>query len=463
MSLFPSLPPGRERQNGGNVDSSLEKERARYLARLGELFDVSVSDARGIVEAFHGEMARGLAGEPSSLRMIPSFMGRPTGRERGRYLALDLGGTNCRVLEVVLDGRGGASVAAAGRFVIPRECLCGPGRKLFDFLAGCVDSFLREHPPEPRREPVLAFTFSFPVEQRSAVSGTLIGWTKAFTAPGVEGEDVAALLAAAMRRRGLESIRIAALTNDTVGTLLAGSYADPSCDMGVILGTGTNACYPERADRIRKLPWTGAAGEMIVNLEWGNFHRLTANRFDDLLDEASPNPGRQRLEKMVSGMYLGELARLAIREMMERGLLFPGGAGTAFSVPYGLTTEQLLPGGGAQADGTAPGLGDAGEDDRTAIREIGRLVTGRSARLAGSAITAVLTWMDPDMKAGHAVAIDGALFEHNPGYRAGISKTLDDLLGSRAAAVRLVLTRDGSGIGSAIAGAVASVGGGGLP
>ncbi len=445
------------------MGKSLANESARYLARLGELFDISVSGARGIVEAFHGEMARGLAGEPSSLRMIPSFVGRPTGRERGRFLALDLGGTNCRVLEVVLDGRGGASVAAAGRFVIPRECLCGPGRKLFDFLAGCVDSFLREHPPEPHREPVLAFTFSFPVEQRSAVSGTLIGWTKAFTAPGVEGEDVAALLSAAMRRRGLESVRIAALTNDTVGTLLAGSYAEPSCDMGVILGTGTNACYPERADRIRKLKRTGGAGEMIVNLEWGNFDRLTANRYDDLLDGASPNPGRQRLEKMVSGMYLGEVARLVVREMMERDLLFPGGAGTAFSVPYGLTTDQLLPAAGAPVDASIPGLGDAREDDRTAIREIGRLVAGRSARLAGSAIAAVLTWMDPDLKAGHTVAVDGALFEHNPGYRAGISKTLDDLLGSRASAVRLVLTRDGSGIGSAIAGAVASAGGGGIP
>lgn len=445
------------------MENITARERTRFLARLGEVFDVPVSVARGIVEAFHGEMARGLAGERSSLRMIPSFVGRPTGRERGRFLALDLGGTNCRVLEVELDGSGGASVAAVSRFLIPRECLSGHGGMLFDFLAGCVGSFLRDHPPAPRREPVLAFTFSFPVEQRSAVSGTLIGWTKAFTAPGVEGEDVAALLTAAMRRRGLESVRIGALTNDTVGTLLAGSYADPSCDMGVILGTGTNACYPERVARIRKLPGGEASGEMIVNLEWGNFDRLAANRFDDLLDDASPNPGRQRLEKMVSGMYLGEIARLAVREMMERGLLFPGGPGTAFSVPYGLAAEQLLFAAGAPADASIPGLDIAGKDDRTVIREIGRLVAGRGARLAGSAIAAVLTWMDPDLKAGHTVAVDGALFEHNPGYRAGIWKALDDLLGSRAAAVRLVHTGDGSGIGSAIAGAVASAGGGGIP
>jgi hexokinase len=132
-------------------------------------------------------------------------------------------------------------------------------------------------------------------------------------------------------------------------------------------------------------------------------------------------------------------------------------------VPYGLAAEQLLFAAGAPADASIPGLAIAGKDDRTVIREIGRLVAGRGARLAGSAIAAVLTWMDPDLKAGHTVAVDGALFEHNPGYRAGIWKALDDLLGSRAAAVRLVHTGDGSGIGSAIAGAVASAGGGGIP
>lgn len=432
------------------------EERNRFLARLAGDFSIPVPVLRSIRGAFHEEMAHGLAGKPSSLRMIPSFVTRPTGGEKGRFLALDLGGTNCRVLGVELDGRGGASITAASRFVVPAALMHGPGGVLFDFLAGSVHSFFREHRREKPPERVLAFTFSFPVEQRSVSSGTLLGWTKAFTASGVEGEDVAVLLSAALERRGIGFVRVAALTNDTVGTLLAGGYADPSCDMGVILGTGTNACYPERPGRIRKLPGSRGGSEMIVNMEWGNFNRLEANRFDDLLDAASPNPGRQRLEKMVSGMYLGEIARLAVREMMEKGLLFPGTDGSAFSEPYSLATESLtLPARGDAAGLDSLGPGSASAEDRAAVREIGRLVAGRSARLAGSAIAAVLTWMDPGLEKDHAVAIDGALFEHNPGYRADIMETLDSLLGDRAAAVRLVLTKDGSGIGAAIAGAVA--------
>lgn len=39
--------------------------------------------------------------------MIPTWvMGFPDGMEKGRYLALDLGGTNLRVCEIDLEGNG---------------------------------------------------------------------------------------------------------------------------------------------------------------------------------------------------------------------------------------------------------------------------------------------------------------------------------------------------------------------
>jgi len=52
------------------------------------------------------------------------------------------------------------------------------------------------------------------------------------------------LLAAACKRKGLDVV-LEALVNDTVGTLMARAYSDPKCRVGVILGTGTNACYRE--------------------------------------------------------------------------------------------------------------------------------------------------------------------------------------------------------------------------
>lgn len=40
------------------------------------------------------------------------------------------------------------------------------------------------------------------------------------------------------------------LINDTVGTVMSTAYYDRKTALGLILGTGTNACYIENIDRI---------------------------------------------------------------------------------------------------------------------------------------------------------------------------------------------------------------------
>jgi len=52
--------------------------------------------------------------------------------------------------------------------------------------------------------------------------------------------------------------------NDTIGTLAGGRYYDNDVVIAVILGTGTNAAYVERAQAIPK--WHGLlpkSGEMV--------------------------------------------------------------------------------------------------------------------------------------------------------------------------------------------------------
>lgn len=426
------------------------------LSHLEGLFFVSLQDAREIMLHFHEEMRLGLAGAKSSLKMLPSFISRPTGTETGNFLALDLGGTNIRVMAVALDGKGKATLAAVSRFAIPDEAMGGTGETLFDFIADCIQSFFSEHHIAMRQDYDLAFTFSFPVEQHSIASGKLICWTKGFTASGVEGKDVVALLTQALQRKQMEFIHVAALANDTVGTLTARSYADPACDMGVILGTGTNACYPEKTARILTYQGSGASMEMIVNMEWGGFDKLHPNVYDQILDYASHNAGEQRLEKMVSGMYLGELARLAIIDLIERGLLFTESSLPLFSEAYALTTEHLSLMARGQDFFTDFGLTDVSATDQNAVREICRIVSTRSARITGAAIAAVVAWMDPGLESNHTIAIDGALFEKYPGFQSNLTGLLFDVFGRRANRIKLDLTRDGSGIGAAIIAAVAA-------
>lgn len=62
----------------------------------------------------------------------------------------------------------------------------------------------------------------------------------------------------------LSYIFVVKQVNDTIGTLAGGRYNNPDAIAAVILGTGTNAAYVERAQAIPK--WHGLlpkSGEMV--------------------------------------------------------------------------------------------------------------------------------------------------------------------------------------------------------
>ena len=102
---------------------------------------------------------------------------------------------------------------------------------------------------------------------------SLVRWTKGFNCEGVEGEDVVALLNQALDKRGDVKIDVCAILNDTTGCLMSCAWKDNRCRIGLILGTGTNACYLEDVKNIETLN-KGDFNEqehMVVNTEWGAF------------------------------------------------------------------------------------------------------------------------------------------------------------------------------------------------
>lgn len=434
-----------------------------FTAYLEKVFNISLSDIKKIIKAFHSEIKKGLSGFESSLKMIPSFVERPTGAEYGKFFALDLGGTNLRLLAVELDGKGTSIVSTVSKFVIPPKTMTGAGCDLFDFVAECISSFLSESNIDKEKNYDLAFTFSFPVEQTNIAAGKLIAWTKGFTATDVEGFDVIILLNEALKRKGINCIRIAALANDTVGTLAAKCYNDHDCDMGVILGTGTNACYPEKISNIKKWRGLDPKGEMIINMEWGNFNKLRFTSYDKDVDDESLNTGFQYLEKMVSGMYLGELTRKIMRDLIHRGLLFNNADNNAFMKKDSFLTEDMS----LIASDDSPdcalideflrksGLTEVSLHDKLALKNICRITSVRAARISAAAISAVIKWMDPKLKNNHTIGIDGSLFEKYPGFSNAMLDVFKILFKENSSKIKLELAKDGSGKGAAIIAAIA--------
>ena len=284
-------------------------------------FEIDGEHLQEIAASFRQDLQLGLRDVSlSSMRMLKSYVGLPSGKETGEYLALDFGGTNIRVFRIRLDGDGKYEIIKrVGRpLIVPGEydyiCKDATAEQMFDFIAELIDEAIDgDHDTKY----YLGHTFSFPSTQDNLYNARLIIWTKEFATQGVEGEVANDLLVAALKRRGAENVVPVAVLNDTVAVLLSAAYKTPNIFIGSIYATGHNTCYLESS--IHDPNGVGFGG-MILNLECGNFMKLMPNRFDREYDEGSEKPGEQRFEKMVSGRYMGELLGMAIAELLgEKG------------------------------------------------------------------------------------------------------------------------------------------------
>ncbi|XP_075647378.1 hexokinase-1-like isoform X1 [Castanea sativa] len=267
--------------------------------------------------------------------------------EKGLFYALDLGGTNFRVLRVQLGG-GAVVNQEVSEVSIPLDLMVGTSEALFDFIAAELAKFVDQEGPDfqlpPGRQRELGFTFSFPVMQTSIASGNLIKWTKGFSIDDTVGQDVVAELTRAMERKGLD-MRVSALVNDTVGTLAGGRYSNKDVVAAVILGTGTNAAYVERANAIPKLHGLlPKSGDMVINMEWGSFWStdLPFTEYDYVLDAESLNPGEQMFEKIISGMYLGEIVRIVLCKVAEEASFFGDIIPLKLKSPFALRMNNYM-------------------------------------------------------------------------------------------------------------------------
>ncbi|KAI8994717.1 hexokinase-domain-containing protein [Pilobolus umbonatus] len=442
--------------------TDLSREQSAAVQSIVNAFDVSTDKLKTICDKFVQEMEKGLDHEGATVAMIPSYVsGRCTGEEKGTFLALDLGGTNLRVCQVNLLGHGKSTIQQQ-KYVLRSELKAGPIRDLCEFIAECVDSFLTEYGNDNSSGPIpLGYTFSFPILQTSVNRGVLKQWTKGFACQGAVGKDPAVLLQDAFRRKNL-NVAISAIVNDTVGTLMAHAYQHPDTLMGVIMGTGFNGSYYQDMHQVNK--WKGSADqEMVINMESGAFdcerEVLPLTVYDNKLDRLSINVGQQLYEKSVAGMYLGEITRNALIDMIDQRLLFNGRSSAEMNNTWSFETAYMST---IEVDNT-PNLDDVGHilesilnipnttlADRKIVKTLCHAVGRRAARLG---VVCIIGCMLHTKRVGTncIIAIDGSLFEYYPDFDKNMSDALAEVLGEDARSkVSFDLTKDGSGLGAAI-------------
>ncbi|WFD44749.1 hexokinase [Malassezia psittaci] len=432
-----------------------------------EIFSVSDDQLREITEKFVEVLRDGLQHEDRTVPMLPTFVfGWPTGKEKGDYLALDLGGTNLRVCIVKLMGDGKFEITQS-KVRLSDEQKREDGSKLFDFCAKCVKEFVEKHfSKEQLKEPLsLGFTFSYPVVQKAIDHGELIRWTKGFGNANTEGHDCAAMLSESLKRHNVP-VKLSSIINDTTGTLIASNYVEPTTKIACIFGTGCNAAYMDHISEIPKINHLKLPDDedMAINCEYGAFDsydhkymRAVRTKYDDYIDQHSNKPGEQAYEKLTAGLYLGEIFRLVLCDLVDEGVLFLGQQTYKIEKPFSFDTaflslietdptEELL---------TVMGLFkyffglETEIEERQFFRDLSCAIGTRSARLSACGISAIVKKMGY-LHEGCTVGCDGSLYSKYPHFADRLHDAIVAVLGPDGKKIRTRQAEDGSGAGSAV-------------
>ena len=402
--------------------------------------------------------------------MNPTWvMDFPDGYETGTFLALDMGGTNLRVCEIILPEEKGEFDIIQSKYRMPGELKTGTSEELWEYIADCIQQFIEYHHEVEDLEKLdkipLGFTFSFPATQNYIDNGILQRWTKGFDISGVEGKDVAPLFEAALAKRKLP-IRLSALINDTTGTLIASAYTDDTMRIGCIFGTGCNAAYMENCGSVPKIASYNLPPDMpiAINCEYGAFDNehvvLPRTSYDVIIDRDSPRPGQQAFEKMIAGLYLGELFRLVLVDLHDNKSckVFQGQDISKLREAYTLDSsflsmieedpfENLTETG----DLFLRELGiKANKPELELCRRLAELIGTRAARLSACGVAAICK--KKNIETCH-VGADGSVFNKYPHFKARGAVALREILDwekGEKDPISILAAEDGSGVGAAL-------------
>ena len=384
-------------------------------------------DRQDMISTFLSEMEKGLKGEPSSLMMIPTYVGVDGKIPEGAKAAvLDAGGTNFR-----------GGIVSIPPKIESKQNQPMPGTK------GEVDNetFYNAFAAEVKRLESLAtvkkigWCFSYPAEATRELDARLVRWTKNIQAPGIVGQYVGKEL---LKRTGGTEI---AIVNDTVATLLAAKATEGgktySSYLGFILGTGTNTAYVEKNRNIVKTPGLDPDGSMIINAESGGFMKLQQSAFDKAADQKTGNPGFNALEKMIAGAFLGGVGLEIYKGAAKAGLF----SKKASDLILGLGTLETM-----DFDNFCAGFKKEGRDnvldsvfadadDAKMAKRLGLPVFERAAVLTAIHLAAfcIKSGEGADASAPIAICADGSTWYKTRAipFADTVKKELDDMLVKR--------------------------------
>ncbi|XWS29643.1 hypothetical protein CRYUN_Cryun24cG0047100 [Craigia yunnanensis] len=383
----------------------------------------------------------------SSLNMLVSHVSPlPTGiNEKGMYYGVNLRETSFLMMCARLEGKNEPiSDLYREAILVPSNVMLGTSQELYNYIAAELAKFILAHPENndeiAASDKKLGFTLSYAADQATVTSGSAIKWNN-FSADDTGGKELITEINQALEKHGL-NMRVYALVDDTVGNLAGGRYYNKDSVAAITLGMGTNAAYVDTAQSAPR--WHGSLpkkGEIVISMGWGNFNscHLPITQYDASLDAESSNPGCRIFEKLISGMYLGEIVRRVLVKMAQETALFGQSVPPKLLIPYLLRSPDMA----VMHQDTSEdrevvhekleeifGITNSTPMAREIVAEVCDIVTERGARLAGAGIVAIIKKLGRIANRKSVIIIEGGLYEHYRIFRNYLHSSVWEMLGN---------------------------------
>ncbi|MDR2287411.1 MAG: hexokinase [Prevotellaceae bacterium] len=272
------------------------------------IFELETKELKKIALSLEAKVNEGLEKDNMEVQCLPTYINPNKNIEQGKALVLDLGGTNYRAAIVdFVDGK--PVIRPENGFKKDLSLMKEDGftrENLFEEIADLISELNLEGVNS------IGYCFSYPAEPALDGDAKLLRWTKGVNIVEMlndfVGKPLMEYLNKNLEHANFTSIKV---INDTIASLFSGlTDRNAQAHIGLIVGTGTNMATFIKSDKITKLDHGYTQKGLIpINLESGNFYPPYLTVIDDKVDACSDSKGRQRFEKGVSGMYLGEILK----------------------------------------------------------------------------------------------------------------------------------------------------------
>lgn len=360
--------------------------------------------------------------------MLPSLLtSLPSGKEKGTFLSVDVGGSTLRVALVKLAGRNSVtpiSVLHSKHYPITDAFKNSSGHDFFMWICNkikdaveCANICTRLY---------MGLSWSFPFSQLEDISkGTILTMGKGYTITNeITGWDLNATFSKCFQLLGLD-IKLTAIINDTIASLVSHSYFSKNTRAALISGTGSNA------SAILPMNKDGQVKQALVNTELSLLGGsiIPETKWDKIVDSEVEQPGFQPFETKVSGRYLGEISRLVIKEIL-------GSEAAGFGDKYCFDTEIMSLAEGRFLEGevcksreileAATGHEFSSDDEVEEVCRVFQAVSSRSAAYTATYLLA-LAQNFGTVTEGETISIaySGTVVEKYPMYKERCQKFLD--------------------------------------